>query len=111
MSPALILAFKKKKELTLRALRPCVLTWPGGNSVLAREGVSEATEIVVRGGVLIRMACKFYVLRELLPVVPAIGTVFWIEGRPDVAWKLDKIRGQSPNDVSWIFECVEEHRG
>lgn len=111
MDLASLLAAKKKKELALRAKRPCTLTWPGGNRALAREGVSEKTEQLAKGGILIRMACKFYVLRELLPNAPKIGTVFWIDGRPKEAWKLDKIRGRSPNDVTWIFECVEEHRG
>jgi hypothetical protein len=109
MSPALIQAFKKKKEEALREQRPCTLTWGDGESVLAREGVSQLSADLMAAGFTERENCKFYVLKELLPTAPLIGTVFGIEDREGAAWKLMKIRGRGAADVTWIFECDEEH--
>ncbi|MFZ2280435.1 MAG: hypothetical protein WAW39_21730 [Prosthecobacter sp.] len=102
------LAARKNKALTLREQWLCTLLWRPNSSVLAREGVSQESQEL--GGIVVRKHCKFYVLRELLAVAPGIGAVFSLDGRSGETWRLDKIRGRSPNDVEWIFECVEEYR-
>ena len=83
MTPALVLAAQKKRELVLRAQRPCTLLWDDGvpHSVAAREGVSQQELDMIPGGAVDRLSCKFYVLRELLPAAPEVGTVFRLASR------------------------------
>lgn len=111
MNPALVKAAAERREIALRAQRPCTLTWNDGaaKSVLAREGVSRSQERLVEGGMIDEQSCKFHVLKSLLPAAPSIGTVFGIRGRAGVSYRLDKIARGGSNDVTWQFECVEEH--
>jgi len=109
MNATLILAAKKKKALALREQRPCTLLWQGAQSVLAREGITTLEQDLAAGGFVERRSCKFFVLKELLAVAPAIDTLFSLQSRPEV-WRLVKVRGGGANDVEWIFECMEEHR-
>lgn len=110
MNPALVRARLKKGEEVLRDLRPVTLTWGDGDprtSVEAREGqVSEENALDDTGYDRVREV-KFYVLRELLPVPPKIGTKLDVQGRSE-KWKVRSMpAGRSVNDVTWILHCEE----
>lgn len=112
MNATLLRARRIVHATALRDQRECTLVWNDGanRTVLAREGVAGAEIDMMMGGAVDRDKCVFYVLTSLLPEAPEIDTVFSIQGRPaGPNYRLHKIRGGRPNDVEWIFECVEEH--